>query len=141
MVPHQASATPDDVLLLLRLHGRIVRADDPDGAGVAGDGCAAHDRARLGVGYHMDLRRHMDLLARELAGAVLARVQFVGWIVLESQVSTAGVRYMALFFTAVGTFPQMSNLMGWLSANLRGRNYLAVGMAGFGNCANFVAST
>lgn len=50
---------------------------------------------------------------------------------------------MALFFMSIGTFPQMPLLMAWLSANLRGRKYLAVGMAwqvGFGNCANFVSS-
>jgi len=44
---------------------------------------------------------------------------------------------------SMGTFPQMPTLMGWLSANLRGHKYLAVGMAwmiGFGNCANFVSS-
>lgn len=54
----------------------------------------------------------------------------------------AGVRYLALFLMSIGTFPQMPILLGWLSANLRGRRYLAVGMAwmmGFGNCANFVS--
>ncbi len=37
----------------------------------------------------------------------------------------------------------MALYMAWLSANLRGRKYLAVGMAwqvGFGNCANFISS-
>ncbi|KAK5174418.1 uncharacterized protein LTR77_001498 [Saxophila tyrrhenica] len=37
----------------------------------------------------------------------------------------------------------MALFMAWLSANLRGRKYLAVGMAwqvGFGNCANFISS-
>jgi len=54
-----------------------------------------------------------------------------------------GVRYMALFFMSAGTFPQMPLLMGWLSANLRGRKFLAVGMAwqvSFGNSANLVSS-
>lgn len=44
---------------------------------------------------------------------------------------------------AIGSIPQMPLLMAWLSANLRGRRYLAVGMAwmvGFGNCANLVSS-
>lgn len=44
---------------------------------------------------------------------------------------------------AIGSIPQMPLLMAWLSANLRGRKYLAVGMAwmvGFGNCANLVSS-
>lgn len=70
-------------------------------------------------------------------------LQLVGWSIMVVYVPTAGVRYLALFFMATGTFPQMSILMGWLSANLRGHKYLAVGMAwmvGFGNCANFVSS-
>ncbi|ORY66071.1 major facilitator superfamily domain-containing protein [Pseudomassariella vexata] len=69
--------------------------------------------------------------------------QLIGWIIMRVYVPHAGVRYMALFFMSVGTFPQMPILMGWLSANLRGRKYLAVGMAwmiGFGNCANFISS-
>ncbi|OTB07664.1 hypothetical protein M426DRAFT_8658 [Hypoxylon sp. CI-4A] len=70
-------------------------------------------------------------------------LQLVGWSIMMAYVSAAGVRYLALFFMAAGTYPQMSILMGWLSANLRGRKQLAVGMAwmvGFGNCANFVSS-
>ncbi|KAI2619532.1 MFS general substrate transporter [Hypomontagnella submonticulosa] len=70
-------------------------------------------------------------------------LQLIGWSIMVAWVPQAGIRYMALFFMAAGTFPQMSILMGWLSANLRGRKYLAVGMAwmvGFGNCANFVSS-
>lgn len=69
--------------------------------------------------------------------------QLIGWIIMKVYVPQAGVRYMALFFMAAGTFPQMAILMGWLSANLRGRKFLAVGMAwmiGFGNCANFVST-
>ncbi|KAI1101461.1 MFS general substrate transporter [Jackrogersella minutella] len=70
-------------------------------------------------------------------------LQLVGWCIMVTYPRAAGVRYLALFFMAAGTFPQMSILMGWLSANLRGRKYLAVGMAwmvGFGNCANFISS-
>ncbi|KAI1496214.1 major facilitator superfamily domain-containing protein [Biscogniauxia marginata] len=70
-------------------------------------------------------------------------MQLVGWIIMRVYVPTAGVRYLALFFMSMGTFPQMPILMAWLSANLRGRKYLAVGMAwmtGFGNCANFISS-
>lgn len=36
-------------------------------------------------------------------------------------VPQAGVRYAALFLMSVETFPQMPILMGWLSANLKGR--------------------
>ncbi|KAK8089011.1 MFS general substrate transporter [Apiospora hydei] len=74
-------------------------------------------------------------------GAIL--FQLVGWVIMRVYVPKAGVRYLALFLMSIGTFPQMPILMGWLSANLRGRKYLAVGMAwmiGFGNCANFVSS-
>ncbi|CAJ2501289.1 Uu.00g041420.m01.CDS01 [Anthostomella pinea] len=70
-------------------------------------------------------------------------LQLVGWIIMRVYAQPAGVRYLALFFMSMGTFPQMPLLMAWLSANLRGRKYLAVGMAwmvGFGNCANFVSS-
>lgn len=70
-------------------------------------------------------------------------LQLVGWIILKVYPAQVGVRYMALFFMSAGTFPQMPILMAWLSANLRGHQYLAVGMAwmvGFGNCANFVSS-
>ncbi|KAI1758783.1 MFS general substrate transporter [Hypoxylon sp. FL1150] len=70
-------------------------------------------------------------------------LQLVGWSIMVAYVPTAGVRYLALFFMATGTYPQMAILTGWLSANLRGRKYLAVGMGwmvGFGNCANFVSS-
>ncbi|OTA55478.1 MFS general substrate transporter [Hypoxylon sp. EC38] len=70
-------------------------------------------------------------------------LQLVGWCIMVTYVPAPGVRYLALFFMSMGTFPQMSILMGWLSANLRGRKYLAVGMAwmvGFGNCANFISS-
>ncbi|KAI1660295.1 MFS general substrate transporter [Daldinia decipiens] len=70
-------------------------------------------------------------------------LQAIGWSIMVAYVPEAGVRYLALFFMAAGTFPQMSILMGWLSANLRGRKYLAVGMAwmsGFANCANFISS-
>ncbi|KAI0842792.1 MFS general substrate transporter [Hypoxylon sp. FL0890] len=76
-----------------------------------------------------------------LLGAIC--LQIVGWCIMVVYVPAPGVRYMALFFMAMGTYPQMSILMGWLSANLRGRKYLAVGMAwmvGFGNCANFISS-
>ncbi|KAK7951377.1 MFS general substrate transporter [Apiospora aurea] len=74
-------------------------------------------------------------------GAIL--FQLVGWVIMRVYVPKAGVRYLALFLMSIGTFPQMPIIMGWLSANLRGRKYLAVGMAwmiGFGNCANFVSS-
>ncbi|KAI1400476.1 major facilitator superfamily domain-containing protein [Hypoxylon fuscum] len=70
-------------------------------------------------------------------------LQLVGWIIMVVYVQAVGVRYLALFFMSMGTFPQMAILMGWLSANVRGRKYLAVGMAwmvGFGNCANFISS-
>lgn len=69
--------------------------------------------------------------------------QLVGWVIMYIYVPQAGVRYMALFFMSVGTFSQMPLLLGWLSANLRGRKFIAVGMAwmtGFGNCANFISS-
>lgn len=69
--------------------------------------------------------------------------QLIGWIIMKVYVPQAGVRYMALFFMTAGTFPQMSIFMGWMSANLRGRKYLAVGtawMIGFGNCANFIST-
>lgn len=69
--------------------------------------------------------------------------QLVGWIIMRVYVPAAGVRYAALVFLSIGTFPLMALFMAWLSANLRGRKYLAVGMAwqvGFGNCANFVSS-
>ncbi|KAK8138553.1 MFS general substrate transporter [Apiospora sp. TS-2023a] len=74
-------------------------------------------------------------------GAIL--LQLVGWVIMRVYIPKAGVRYLALFLMSIGTFPQMPILMGWISANLRGRKYLAVGMAwmiGFGNCANFVSS-
>ncbi|KAF7522907.1 hypothetical protein G7054_g11986 [Neopestalotiopsis clavispora] len=69
--------------------------------------------------------------------------QLVGWIIMRVYVPQPGVRYLALFFMSIGTFPQMPIFMAWLSANLRGHKYLAVGMAwmvGFGNCANFISS-
>lgn len=69
--------------------------------------------------------------------------QLVGWAIMYVYIPVAGVRYMALFFMSMGTFSQMPLLLGWLSANLRGQKYLAIGMAwmiGFGNCANFVSS-
>ncbi|KAF2166673.1 hypothetical protein M409DRAFT_23304 [Zasmidium cellare ATCC 36951] len=69
--------------------------------------------------------------------------QLVGWAIMVAYVPAPGVRYAALFFMSIGTFPQMPLLMTWLSNNLRGRKYLAVGMAwqvGFGNRANFVSS-
>jgi len=75
-----------------------------------------------------------------LGGLSLARV---GWIIQLCQVQPAAVRYFALFCIASGTFVQFPLLVGWLSGNLRGRAYLAVGTAlqiGLGNCANFVAS-
>lgn len=79
---------------------------------------------------------------------VLASIccQLIGWAIMVAYISAPvapGVRYAALFFMSIGTFPQMPLLMTWLSNNLRGRKYLAVGMAwqvGFGNCANFVSS-
>ncbi|KAI0146774.1 major facilitator superfamily domain-containing protein [Pestalotiopsis sp. NC0098] len=70
-------------------------------------------------------------------------LQLIGWIIMRVYVRQAGVRYLALFFMSMGTFPQMPIFMAWLSANLRGHKYLAVGMAwmvGFGNCANFISS-
>ncbi|KAK2607957.1 hypothetical protein N8I77_006596 [Diaporthe amygdali] len=69
--------------------------------------------------------------------------QLVGWIIMHVYVPQPGVRYMALFFMSTGTFSQMPLLLGWLSANLRGRKFIAVGVAwviGFGNCANFISS-
>lgn len=47
-------------------------------------------------------------------------LQLVGWIILRVWVPQAGVRYAALFFMGMGTFPQMPTLMAWLSSNLRG---------------------
>ncbi|KAF1974585.1 MFS general substrate transporter [Bimuria novae-zelandiae CBS 107.79] len=70
-------------------------------------------------------------------------LQLCGWGIEHAYVPQAGVRYLALFLMSAGTFLQMAILMGWLSANLRGRKHLAVGMAwvtGFGNCANFVSA-
>ncbi|KAI5861687.1 MFS general substrate transporter [Durotheca rogersii] len=70
-------------------------------------------------------------------------LQLVGWAIMVAYVPAPGVRYFALFMMSAGTFPQMAILMGWLSANLRGHKYLAVGMGwmvGFGNCANFISS-
>ncbi|KAK7707546.1 hypothetical protein SLS64_007065 [Diaporthe eres] len=69
--------------------------------------------------------------------------QLIGWIIMHVYVPQPGVRYMALFFLSMGTFSQMPLLLGWLSANLRGRKFIAVGMAwmvGFGNCANFISA-
>jgi hypothetical protein len=76
-----------------------------------------------------------------LLGSTLC--QLAGWIIMKVYVPAPGVRYLALFFMSIGTFPQMPMLMGWLSANLRGHKYLAVGMGWmvcFGNCANFISS-
>ncbi|KAI1390334.1 MFS general substrate transporter [Hypoxylon trugodes] len=87
------------------------------------------------------LTSHVNLHAPFLLVAIC--MQLVGWCIMVAYVPQASVRYLALFFMAAGTFPQMSILMGWLSANLRGHKYLAVGMAwmvGFGNCANFISS-
>ncbi|KAI4598538.1 hypothetical protein KJ359_002949 [Pestalotiopsis sp. 9143b] len=75
--------------------------------------------------------------------AQLMTMPLIGWIIMRVYVRQAGVRYLALFFMSMGTFPQMPIFMAWLSANLRGHKYLAVGMAwmvGFGNCANFISS-
>jgi hypothetical protein len=76
-----------------------------------------------------------------IVGSILFQIS--GWTIMKVYPPQPGVRYLALFFMSMGTFAQMPLLMGWLSANLRGRKYLAVGMAwqvGFGNCANFVSS-
>lgn len=70
-------------------------------------------------------------------------LQIAGWVIMRVYVAQVGVRYAALFLMSAGTFPQMPILLAWLSANLRGHRFLAVGMAwivGFGNCANFVSS-
>lgn len=83
----------------------------------------------------------LDCRTPFLLAAICA--QIAGWVVMRVYVPRVGVRYAALFLMAAGTFPQMPILMAWLSANLRGRRFLAVGMAwmvGFGNCANFVSS-
>lgn len=69
--------------------------------------------------------------------------QLIGWVIMYVYVPQAGIRYMALFLMSMGTFSQMPLLLGWLSANLRGRKFMAVGMAwmvGFGNCANFISA-
>lgn len=69
--------------------------------------------------------------------------QIAGWSIMKAYPPSPGARYAGLVFMSIGTFPQMPLLMGWLSANLRGRKFLAVGMAwqvGFGNCANFVSA-
>ncbi|KAI1412541.1 MFS general substrate transporter [Hypoxylon sp. FL1857] len=87
------------------------------------------------------LTSHLNFRAPFLLFAIC--LQLIGWCIMVAYVPAPGVRYLALFFMAAGTFPQMSILMGWLSANLRGRKYLAVGMGwmvGFGNCANFISS-
>ncbi|KAK8020859.1 hypothetical protein PG990_005997 [Apiospora arundinis] len=87
------------------------------------------------------LSSHLNLRTPFVLGAIV--FQLVGWIIMRVYVPKPSVRYLALFLMSVGTFPQMPILMGWLSANLRGRKHLAVGMAwmiGFGNCANFVSS-
>ncbi|KAI1142643.1 MFS general substrate transporter [Hypoxylon sp. FL0543] len=87
------------------------------------------------------LTSHTNFRAPFLLVAIC--LQLVGWGIMVAYVPAPGVRYMALFFLTIGTYPQMAILMGWLSANLRGRKYLAVGMAwmvGFGNCANFISS-
>jgi len=55
--------------------------------------------------------------------------QLAGWAVMRAYVPAASVRYAALFLMSAGTFPQFAMSLGWLSANLRGRKYLAVGMA------------
>lgn len=47
--------------------------------------------------------------------------ELAGWIVMRVYVPQAGIRYFALFLMSTGTFLQMPMLMGWLSANLRGR--------------------
>lgn len=76
-----------------------------------------------------------------ILGSIL--FQIAGWTIMKVYPPQPGVRYLALFFMSMGTFAQMPLLMGWLAANLRGRKYLAVGMAwqvGFGNCANFISS-
>lgn len=52
-----------------------------------------------------------------------------GWVIMRVYVPNVGVRYFAMFLMSNGTFLQMPLLMGWLSANLRGRrvsNYFAV---------------
>lgn len=48
-------------------------------------------------------------------------LELVGFIVMRVYVPGAGIRYFALFLLSMGTFLQMPMLMGWLSANLRGR--------------------
>ncbi|KAK8125162.1 MFS general substrate transporter [Apiospora kogelbergensis] len=86
------------------------------------------------------LASRLNLRTPFVLGAII--FQLVGWIIMRVYAPKAGVRYLALFLMSIGTFPQMPILLGWLSANLRGRRYLAVGMAwmmGFGNCANFVS--
>lgn len=65
------------------------------------------------------LANKVDLRFPFILGCVC--LQMVGWIIMRVYVPQAGVRYAALFLMSMGTFPQMPILMGWLSANLRGR--------------------
>ena len=70
-------------------------------------------------------------------------VALAGWSIQLSYPAAPGVRYFATYLMAGGGFPQFPLLGGCLASNLRGRGYIAVGMAlqaGLGNSANFVAS-
>lgn len=65
------------------------------------------------------LASRLDLRFPFMLGCIC--LQLVGWIIMHVYVPQASVRYTALFLMSMGTFPQMPLLMGWLSANLRGR--------------------
>lgn len=70
-------------------------------------------------------------------------VQLIGWGIMKAYPPSAGIRYMALFFLSFGTYQQMPTYMAWLAINLRGKKYLAVGMAwivAFSNAANFISA-
>lgn len=75
------------------------------------------------------------------AGALC--VALAGWSIQRAFPASAAIRYFGIYLMAGGGFPQFPLLGGGLASNLRGRSYLAVGMAiqaGLGNSANFVAS-
>lgn len=65
------------------------------------------------------LASRLDLRFPFILGCIC--LQLVGWIIMYVYVPQPSVRYAAMFLMSVGTFPQMPILMGWLSANLRGR--------------------
>lgn len=77
------------------------------------------------------LASRLDLRFPFILGCV--SLQMFGWIIMRVYVPEVRVRYAALFLMSMGTFPQMPILMGWLSANLKGRK-VCVSHINFGNC-------